>query len=58
MKDNTTGGTANIRHYESTYTVYKYVTHDIINDGTTDLTYNINPIYDTIVEFQYNVLTI
>ena len=39
-KDITTGATNDIRNYESTDATYKYVTHDVINHGTTDLAYD------------------
>ena len=37
-KDNTTGVTNDI-NYESTDATNKYVSHDVINDSTTDLAY-------------------
>ena len=40
-KDNTTGATNDIRNYESAEMTNKYVTHDVINDATTDLAYDI-----------------
>ena len=40
-KDFTTGATNDIRNYESMDVTNKYVTHDVINDGTTDLAYDI-----------------
>ena len=39
-KDITTGATNDIRNYESTHATNKYVTHDVINDGTTDLAHD------------------
>ena len=39
-KDITTGATNDIRTYESTDATNKYVTHDVINDGTTDLAHD------------------
>ena len=42
-KDITTGAINDIRNYESTDATNKYVTHDVIIDGTTDLAYDILP---------------
>ena len=39
-KGNTAGPTNDIRNYESTDATNKYVIHDVINDGTTDLAYD------------------